>query len=361
MDRAVPSAPLDATFTNQDGQQATLSNFAGKPVFLFRAPVLTSCQEERPVTNGALLAFEREFTRSTSSPRLPLSRFAVDPRRDTPRMDAYATLNGVSWPLLTAPPPRVSALWHCFGIYSQAVPEGSPPRHRLAVRPALHPDVDHSDGFILLEHTYTSASSRPGWSAERRCPSHFGTFSGPKASTTSSTPEVEAGRSLKPWTPFRGRCINQVRKARPSLFHQHGHRGKLGTPDQSEATMDRFRPYRDQIAFVAALVLPLGVAALLVPFRGDFANTASALILVAVIVAVAALGNRFSGFVATVECHLVVRRTSSPSPTRGSPSHTVPTSRRRSAFSWSGSSSPSSLRAIGTTVPARPKRPTTSA
>ena len=64
--------------------------------------------------------------------------------------------------------------------------------------------------------------------------------------------------------------------------------------------MDRFRPYRDQIAFAAALVLPLGVAAILVPFRGEFANTASALILVAVIVAVAALGNRFSGFVATV-------------------------------------------------------------
>ena len=59
--------------------------------------------------------------------------------------------------------------------------------------------------------------------------------------------------------------------------------------------MDRFRPYRDQIAFAAALVLPLGVALLLVPFRGDFANTASALILVAVIVAVASLGNRFSG------------------------------------------------------------------
>ena len=64
--------------------------------------------------------------------------------------------------------------------------------------------------------------------------------------------------------------------------------------------MDRFRQYRDQIAFAAAVILPLGVAALLVPFRGEFANTASALILVAVIVAVAALGNRFSGFVATV-------------------------------------------------------------
>ena len=43
-----------------------------------------------------------------------------------------------------------------------------------------------------------------------------------------------------------------------------------------------------------------GSPLLLVPFREDFANTASALILVAVIVAVAALGNRFSGFVATV-------------------------------------------------------------
>jgi len=68
--------------------------------------------------------------------------------------------------------------------------------------------------------------------------------------------------------------------------------------------MERIRLHRDQIAFVAAVVLPLGVAAILVPFRSSFANTASALILVAVIVAVAALGNRFSGFVATVSATL---------------------------------------------------------
>ncbi len=42
------------------------------------------------------------------------------------------------------------------------------------------------------------------------------------------------------------------------------------------------------------------VVAILVPFRPSFANTAAALILVAVIVAVAALGNRAAGFVATV-------------------------------------------------------------
>ncbi len=64
--------------------------------------------------------------------------------------------------------------------------------------------------------------------------------------------------------------------------------------------MDKIRLHRDQIALVAAVVLPLCVAAILVPFRASFANTASALILVAVIVAVASLGNRVSGFVATV-------------------------------------------------------------
>ena len=92
--------------------------------------------------------------------------------------------------------------------------------------------------------------------------------------------------------PSSKRIGNPLPAARPPW--------KTGSTRSKRGTMDRFRPYRDQIAFAAALVLPLGVAALLVPFRGDFANTASALILVAVIVAVAALGNRFSGFVATV-------------------------------------------------------------
>ena len=68
--------------------------------------------------------------------------------------------------------------------------------------------------------------------------------------------------------------------------------------------MDRIRLHRGQIAFVAAVVLPLGVAAILIPFRSDFANTASALIMVTVIVAVASLGNRVAGFVATVSSTL---------------------------------------------------------
>ena len=68
--------------------------------------------------------------------------------------------------------------------------------------------------------------------------------------------------------------------------------------------METIRLHRDQIALVAAVILPLGVAAILVPFRLSFANTAAALILVAVIVAVAALGNRVAGIVATVSATL---------------------------------------------------------
>jgi hypothetical protein len=68
--------------------------------------------------------------------------------------------------------------------------------------------------------------------------------------------------------------------------------------------MTKIHLHRGQLALVAAVTLPLGVAAILVAFRSTFANTASALILVAVIVAVAALGNRVSGFVATVSATL---------------------------------------------------------
>jgi len=68
--------------------------------------------------------------------------------------------------------------------------------------------------------------------------------------------------------------------------------------------MDRLRRHRAAAANVAAVVLPLGVAAILVPFRSSFANTASALVLVAVIVAIAAIGNRVGGFVATVSATL---------------------------------------------------------
>jgi K+-sensing histidine kinase KdpD len=62
--------------------------------------------------------------------------------------------------------------------------------------------------------------------------------------------------------------------------------------------MKRVQANRDAIAMFAGLSLPVAVAAALAPFRATFASTASALILVAVVVGVAVLGNRSAGFIA---------------------------------------------------------------
>ena len=57
---------------------------------------------------------------------------------------------------------------------------------------------------------------------------------------------------------------------------------------------------RDRIAIVAALAAPLAAAAILLPFRGSWSNTNVALLLVMVVVAVAAMGNRVAGALAAV-------------------------------------------------------------
>ncbi|MFJ5223214.1 DUF4118 domain-containing protein [Streptomyces sp. NPDC088400] len=59
-------------------------------------------------------------------------------------------------------------------------------------------------------------------------------------------------------------------------------------------------PLRDRIALAVALVAPLVVALLLVPFRTSLASTNLALILVVVVVAVAAIGNRLAGALAAL-------------------------------------------------------------
>jgi K+-sensing histidine kinase KdpD len=55
---------------------------------------------------------------------------------------------------------------------------------------------------------------------------------------------------------------------------------------------------RDRLALVAAVVAPFLATAVMVPFRNSFANADAALVLVAVVVAVAAPGNRIAGYVA---------------------------------------------------------------
>ena len=57
---------------------------------------------------------------------------------------------------------------------------------------------------------------------------------------------------------------------------------------------------RDRIAVTAAIAAPAATAAILLPFRASWSNTNVALVLVAVVVAVAAIGNRLAGALAAV-------------------------------------------------------------
>jgi hypothetical protein len=57
---------------------------------------------------------------------------------------------------------------------------------------------------------------------------------------------------------------------------------------------------RDRAAIAAALAAPLAAAAILLPFRASWPNTNVALLLVVVVVAVAAIGNRVAGAIAAI-------------------------------------------------------------
>jgi K+-sensing histidine kinase KdpD len=57
---------------------------------------------------------------------------------------------------------------------------------------------------------------------------------------------------------------------------------------------------RDHLAVAAALLGPLALAAILIPFRASVANTEAALVMLLVVVAVAANGNRLAGYLAAL-------------------------------------------------------------
>jgi K+-sensing histidine kinase KdpD len=58
--------------------------------------------------------------------------------------------------------------------------------------------------------------------------------------------------------------------------------------------------HRDRLAVGAGVVVPIVIAAVLVPLRGTFANTAAALVMVCVIGAIAVIGKRPAGVVASL-------------------------------------------------------------
>lgn len=150
LNRPVSPTIANLPLENQAGRTLTLRTFEGRIVMI--VPFLTSCQEECPITTGALLAMRQSIATDGLANKVVVAEVTVDPGRDSPaRMAAFAKLTGSSWPLLTGSGPTLARLWKYFGIYYERVPEGSPPGIDWETHKPYTYDVDHSDGFVLLD------------------------------------------------------------------------------------------------------------------------------------------------------------------------------------------------------------------
>jgi protein SCO1/2 len=147
LDRATPQ---HVALTNQHGQTVTLSSLRGKIVVL--APFLSLCQDECPLVTGAFTSLQRDLQDAGQADKVVFVEATVDPDRDTvARLAAYQKEFGADWDLWTGDPPAVAAFWRPFGVSYQKVPEEQPPTTDWWTGQPLTYDVDHTDGYILID------------------------------------------------------------------------------------------------------------------------------------------------------------------------------------------------------------------
>jgi protein SCO1 len=157
--RAIPDIPL----ISSAGTATSLAAFRGKYVVM--APFLSLCQDECPLITGAFIALQRDFDAAGLGKKVIFMEISIDPGRDTPaRLTAYSKEFGADWPLLTGTQANQKALWRYLGASVQIVPEAQPPKIDWYTGKPLTYDVDHTDGYFLIDpsgHERFSDSSPP--------------------------------------------------------------------------------------------------------------------------------------------------------------------------------------------------------
>jgi cytochrome oxidase Cu insertion factor (SCO1/SenC/PrrC family) len=148
--RPVPASIDHLGFLDQRGRTVELASLRGKTVLV--VPFLTLCTDICPLDTGNLLQVEHALVADGSAAQVQLVELSIDPTRDTPaRLAAYARLTGAPWELLTETPAQANAVEHFFGWVVQRVPEDSPPSVDWWTGQPLTYDVNHSDGFVVLD------------------------------------------------------------------------------------------------------------------------------------------------------------------------------------------------------------------
>ena len=136
---------------------------------------------------------QRDLRAAGLANRVVFVEATVDPGRDTvARLAAYQKEFGADWDLWTGTPADIAAFWKPFGVEYQIVPEEQPPKDDWWTGQPLTYDVDHTDGYILIDpagprtlrrrdRAEHEGAARP--EADRRC-------STTAACTTCSNPEA---------------------------------------------------------------------------------------------------------------------------------------------------------------------------
>jgi cytochrome oxidase Cu insertion factor (SCO1/SenC/PrrC family) len=125
-DRTVPQTVALIPLINQNGQATDLAAFHGRIVIM--ADFMTSCQEECPITTGALITIEQSLADAHLLNRVAIVEVTVDAWRDTPsRVRAYQKTFGADWTMLTGSVANLDRFWSYFGVWYQRVPESNPP------------------------------------------------------------------------------------------------------------------------------------------------------------------------------------------------------------------------------------------
>jgi protein SCO1 len=150
LSRTVPASIAELPLTDQNGHVIDLASLHGRTVMV--VPFLTLCQETCPFDTGNLVQVKRALDRSSAGSKVVLMEVSVDPGRDTPaRLAAYARMSGVSFELVTESPATLTAFEHYFAWYVQTVPEDDPPGIDWWTHQPLTYDVNHSDGYTLID------------------------------------------------------------------------------------------------------------------------------------------------------------------------------------------------------------------
>ncbi len=144
--RHVP--PLD--LIDEHGRATSLAALHGRWVVL--VPSMTLCHEVCPMTTGVLMELTEALRREGLAKSVAPVEVTVDPWRDSPaRLRAYRRLTGANFTMLTGTRAEIARIWKFFGIYYKRVPQGNPPDvDWLTHRPEKF-DVEHTDGFFLLD------------------------------------------------------------------------------------------------------------------------------------------------------------------------------------------------------------------